>query len=306
MHLWRSIAILLSSMILLSSCGEDTSSSNDGGTLLSGTGSDGGNEADAGGTTDTSDRPDSGEPEPSDEICDSGADEDQDGLVDCADEDCAEAEYCRIAMECAEIATLPPGSRVSCSASQTCGDFETCLSEPNTLDTICLKICSLDSCSDVCAPDERCTGIYEVGEPLINAAGHAGVCTRNPSGQRGDVCVTDSCGPGLVCLAIGSDAGMCFEICDSASLCSDFDGFAQRCAPTAPPADICIVDCDVRQENSCPDGLECSALDGNNGACFNPRSFCISSSCDALGVECGEVDDGCGNTLNCGGCGQSD
>ena len=41
---------------------------------------------------------------------------------------------------------------------------------------------------------------------------------------------------------------------------------------------------------------------GNNGLNPNGTPVCIPSTCAALGYDCGEADDGCGNVLQCGNC----
>lgn len=47
--------------------------------------------------------------------------------------------------------------------------------------------------------------------------------------------------------------------------------------------------------------IGCSAEE-DPGAEPEPRGDCVPQSCDALGAECGSIDDGCGQLIDCGGC----
>ena len=52
--------------------------------------------------------------------------------------------------------------------------------------------------------------------------------------------------------------------------------------------------------STCPGDCGCQ-----NGAVCYQNTCCQPKTCSELGMECGQADDGCGNTLNCGDCGQN-
>jgi len=82
----------------------------------------------------------------------------------------------------------------------------------------------------------------------------------------------------------------------------------------------CAPDLPNEPENGCSRGCgePCAAPDGGTPICTadglcdftcaegmsaaGSRCVCEPTTCEAAGAECGEIDDGCGGTLDCGGC----
>jgi hypothetical protein len=136
-------------------------------------------------------------------------------------------------------------------------------------------------------------------------------CKRATCAELGKNCgpVADGCGGTLDCGTCAADAA-CGLV--SASVCTPF---VDLCVP-ASAADACAgkacgtegdgcggsIDC-----GACPDGQACGLVqafqcgDGLTGS--TEQCPARIDSCAEVGAECGLIGNGCGGTLDCGGCG---
>ncbi len=83
---------------------------------------------------------------------------------------------------------------------------------------------------------------------------------------------TPACGPGT-----------CFGCCDAAGVCQP-GTTPSACGGNGAACTACFA------------GQSCSV-----GTCVNPQQ-CVPQTCSGLGLNCGQVEDGCGGVLDCGTC----
>jgi hypothetical protein len=90
-------------------------------------------------------------------------------------------------------------------------------------------------------------------------------------------------------LGLGSGSLGCASNCQQYDTTGCSDGCTPDCSTTeCGPDPVCGTDC-----GGCADDEQCTM----GGMCE-----CLPTTCDAAGAQCGEIDDGCGGTLDCGGC----
>ena len=128
-------------------------------------------------------------------------------------------------------------------------------------------------------------------------------CHRDPTGCDGPCCAVGCCGQGQTCH--GSTGECCDPNWHDTGSCSCTPGPCSACTGTKPQEDDCdntrdvectlpATGCDTLCCNDvcCAEGQVCHAITGD----------CCTTSYDCGTVECGEIDDGCGGTTDCGGC----
>ncbi len=126
----------------------------------------------------------------------------------------------------------------------------------------------------------------------FDAGGFKGGCTaddflpRNQNCQpncNGKECGDDGCG------------GSC-GTCENGKTCNSNGKCVENCTP----------DCNGKECGDDGCGGSCGTCD--NGKTCNSDGKCVEhcqpKTCQDLGYECGQADDGCGGTLDCGGCGE--
>ena len=133
-----------------------------------------------------------------------------------------------------------------------------------------------------------------------------------------------TCAP-ATCETLGSDCGQRSDGCNRTLNCGVCGG-GQLCSSGAcvdesvsvPPPQTCTpascqslgAECGAPSDG-CGGTLNCGGCDAgqlcSNNVCVDqpmtpPPPACVPTTCQALGAECGVRSNGCGGTLNCGGC----
>ncbi|MBM4371221.1 MAG: hypothetical protein FJ098_06180, partial [Deltaproteobacteria bacterium] len=160
----------------------------------------------------------------------------------------------------------------------------------------------------------------DVGVDLADAATDLPVPDQGPETDLppADQKEADACVPSCVGLECGDDGcggscGSCWasEQCFFGSCASDGEpgapcGEDGDCADGGPCLDwqgdlVCAPPCDPADPEPCPGDWECITAKGyEHSFCIPP---CEPATCDELGAECGEPEDGCFGVADCGGCG---
>ena len=117
-------------------------------------------------------------------------------------------------------------------------------------------------------------------------------CTSNSDCAAGQTCVNGVCSAATT----GDDAGTCGDgVCTAGETCESCPSDCGSCATNKDASTGCTTDVECAAGQVCVAG-ECS-VSGSTDAC-------APATCASLGLSCGEADDGCGGTLDCGACGQ--
>jgi hypothetical protein len=205
-----------------------------------------------------------------------------------------------------------------CTAPQTCGGggtLSTCGGDNG---------CHPRTCADLTAncgyASDGCGGLLNCG--MCNAPDVCGAAGANhcgvPTNDGGPICLPATCASlGISCGMAGDgcgnplDCGGCTppQTCGGGgmpSMCGGNSGCVPRtCASVGancgPIADGCghLLDC-----GSCTMGQACGAGGVPNHCATSPDAglTCVPRTCASVGANCGPMGDGCGGTLNCGGC----
>ena len=224
----------------------------------------------------------------------------------------------------------PPCDDAGCGASDCCGDGvcggdETCGScaidcgacpECGTQRGFCGDaVCDsplgedCDSCETDCG---ACS--CDDGAPCDGDAGacaDAGACDDDAG-----TCDAGTCGDDAGPCDAGCDGGPCDEPDAGAGDCDA--GVCTSCACATCGGDCTPTTCAElgyecgKADDGCGGELDCGACTepetcgggGTTGACGLPGDDCVPETCDddEDGERCGEVDDGCGGTVDCGAC----
>lgn len=125
---------------------------------------------------------------------------------------------------------------------------------------------------------------------VTSCANGDGCCPSNCTAQNDSDC-SATCGNGSVDTGETCD-GNCPTSCTKPNACTraDLKGSAANCSVFCEFSSISAC---VSGDGCCPQG--CSTQ--NDSDCS-----CTKKTCAQAGAECGEVGDGCGGTLSCGGC----
>lgn len=169
----------------------------------------------------------------------------------------------------------------------TCDDANSCTQDSCQGTQGCLHSpLSGPDCDDenACTLTDRCNEGVCVGE--LDSCDDQNPCTR------------DECDEGSGCSHFLEPYG-----CDDNNLCTRGDRCEQGACLSGEPVncddgqpcttDICDPETGCQYSLACDQGMVC---DGQ-GACCQPRF-----TCGELAHECGLVEDGCGNSIDCGGC----
>jgi len=152
-----------------------------------------------------------------------------------------------------------------------------------------------DTCAD-CNDNDACTiSTNSCGEScsydiITSCVNGDGCCPAGCDRSNDSDCV-NTCGNGI--LEIG-------EVCDGDCPTSCDDGDACTINGVSGQPDLCNVVCTASPVTSCVNGDGCcpaGCTSANDSDCA-----CVPKTCAELGATCGSVSNGCGGTLNCGGC----
>ena len=175
-------------------------------------------------------------------------------------------------------------------AWQTDGGFNICCSPKDhtcsSASDCCSGTCNNGKCVDAstCTSDCATAGAKQCSGNGVQTCISTSGCLKWSA--------TVACASGQAC-----SNGICSTIC--ANECS-LIGVKQCNSPTDfktcgnYDSDSCL---EWSSATSCFSGQSCSGV----GVCGS-SSTCVPKTCTLLDYECGSVTDGCGNTLNCGGC----
>jgi hypothetical protein len=194
---------------------------------------------------------------------------------------------CGTTLNCGTCATGKTCSNGKCVSNCTAHASKKCASG---------KLYWYDSCnakeglaqdcgSDALTDNYRCSGNWTQRQTIARGCSND-TCTSASVWNNAEECSSN----GKVC-----SGGICKITCedectiDSAKQCVE-NGY-QICRDDN--GDSCL---DWSEITVCATGETCNA-----GICSTPP--CVPKTCDSLDYECGRVSDGCGKTLNCGGCG---
>ena len=181
-----------------------------------------------------------------------------------------------------------------------------------------------------CEPD-TCDSLYRECGVASDGCGGALSCGTCGDGERctsWGTCVAESSPPPACvphsCQSLGRECGSASDGCGGTLSCGGCQsGFScnsgacvqvSSCEPDT--CDSLYRECGVVSDGcgatlscgSCGSGESCTSW----GSCVavaapNPAPpTCTPSTCQSLGRECGSASDGCGGTLNCGGCGSGE
>jgi hypothetical protein len=179
--------------------------------------------------------------------------------------------------------------------------------------------CGPCTCPGGCPACQVCDA--EIGECIPDSSQEGGDC-----GQDGQVCQSDgtcsceasSCPSCTTCENDGFCAA-CADCCDGNGVCQDGDtdtacsssGTCDVCTGQEECQNqtcVCVPDCAGR---TCgPDGCggqcgSCTLPDTCGGGGTPGVCGCTAQTCSQLGKNCGTVNDGCGETIDCGTCNAS-
>ena len=173
-----------------------------------------------------------------------------------------------------------------------------------------------------------CNPYCQVDCPGGDHCSHNGItfdCMDSGSSPPGASCSTSvDCTEGGVCLSMGTPQSTCFRFCGSDEDCgtgysctlstwlevepdSSGDFFTLCEESSGGPDPSCEPQCAGKECG--PDGCggECGAGCSNNEKCTNGQCVaepgeCVPDTCQSLGRECGNAEDGCGGYIDCGDC----
>lgn len=242
------------------------------------------------------------------EACDPGI---ESGMGACPDS-------CDGSAECGTL--VLEGTAAACSAQcvvepNACGDADGCcpVGCDSLLDNDCTNTCgdgTIESpeicdgdCPTTCENDVACTTGTLSGspdtcdaqclfEPVTACQNDDGCCPEGCTPDDDNDC-SGSCGDGT------RDPGeLCDGDCPTLMSCDDGDACTRN--TLVGSAATCSAQCSTSPVTACQSGDGCCP----SGCSFSNDTDCNCqpSTCAQLGVECGTTGDGCGSTLDCGGC----
>ena len=135
----------------------------------------------------------------------------------------------------------------------------------------------------------------DCGEPGICGDG---IC-QPEIGEDPDWCPEDCgeviCGDGICQPEFGEDPASCPEDCGEEVICGDGE-----CQPEiGEDQDTCPEDCG--SAGICGDGI-CEPPENFFNCMDDCAPACVPQTCEDVGAECGVIDDGCGDDIDCGVC----
>ena len=179
------------------------------------------------------------------------------------------------------------GEESDSDCSKTCGDGV--VDEGETCDGNCESCDDGDSCtSDLSSGSAKNCSLECTHDAITNCTDADGCCPANCDESNDSDC-SDSCGDGIVVAGEVCD-GNCPTSCEDQDACT-IDSLSGR-------PDLCNVVCINTPFTECKNDDGCCAA-GCNFANDNDCS-CTPKTCATN--ACGSIDDGCGSTVNCGGC----
>jgi len=205
------------------------------------------------------------------------------------------------------------GSCGDCAGSARCNGLGVCY-EPETCTPSCdAKECGDDGCGGSCggcAGDEACNALGSCYDPNAcipdcsdSECGDDGCGASCGACDGSDRCVSgvcEVCIPNCVGRTCGQDGcggscGACTggETCSAAGTCFDSNPCVPDCSGKECGDDGCGGSC-----GGCGGGQACESA-----VCVDTSPPpCEPETCTSLGLDCGQADDGCGGTINCGSC----
>ncbi len=175
--------------------------------------------------------------------------------------------------------------------TNVCGDGTT--ESPELCDGDCPTSCDDgDACTEgvLRGSADTCNAVCET--TLVSACVDGDGCCPSGCDVGSDSDCSDSCGDGTV------DPG---ETCDGDCPTSCDDGNSCTTDTLSGSAAACSASCVSTQKTSCVDGDQCCPA-GCTGQNDSDCNCAPTTSCNALGYECGSVFNGCSD-VNCGTCG---
>ncbi len=173
-----------------------------------------------------------------------------------------------------------------CSA--TCGDGV--VDPGETCDGNC-PTCDASACNAGGSTGSAATCSLEcLSAPVSECIDGDGCCPDGCSESNDDDC-RDSCGDGVLVAGETCD-GDCPESCD--------DGDACTVDRLSGEKNLCNVVCVFDPVSQCVDGDGCCPSGCDHDS--DDDCACVPRTCSQAGAACGQIADGCGGTLDCGGC----
>lgn len=167
----------------------------------------------------------------------------------------------------------------ACGPGGKCETGLTCLQDPNTPQSLCIRPCQSNS---NCTNGWECHTQYQVCVP--------GAGTK----QRGDACDSQNrCATGLLCTLAqeGATSGICILTCSNQTPCPT----GESCAQVQTGQQLCLCN----TQNPCPTGKTCKdfrCVDGSSGCRSN--TDCPQGQQCAQG-QCTPTSSGCQNNSQC-------
>ena len=173
--------------------------------------------------------------------------------------------------------------------TNSCGDGVT--EGPELCDGNCPTSCGDP---DACTTDEMVGSVAQCNvecrfSPITTCTSGDGCC---PAGCTD--ATDDDCEPGAVCGDSVVDDG---ESCDGNCPTSCDDGNACTTDTKTGSASSCNVQCGHTQKTACQSGDGCCPAGCTNET--DNDCACVPKTCAQLGAECGAVDNGCNQTIQC-------
>lgn len=154
-------------------------------------------------------------------------------------------------------------------------------------------------------PVIACTSFtYSNWKPCASGIRYRDVLTQSPAGCTGGFPVTSE-----ACSTCGNGVIDSTEVCDTNQFGTNT--CQNRTKKYWSGSLICANNCSTISETSCSgfcgDG-NCQMSYETNANCPSDclPAACVPKTCAELGAACGSLNNGCGNTINCGGCNDND
>ncbi len=171
------------------------------------------------------------------------------------------------------------------------------------LKSTCLP--TLINCKATSKP-KTCAELGQQCGPANDGCGHTldfGGCSAGStcSGGRCSCVPKSSCNPGAQCGTQDDGCGgtLICGTCQSGSVCNkEANRCESGCGAVCEQRYLSCMDCDRSQPGGCLTPTQCA--DGRRGC--KAACQCKPKTCAELGQQCGPANDGCGHTLDCGGC----
>lgn len=140
-------------------------------------------------------------------------------------------------------------------------------------------------CSDISEPCFQCKAICSITASVVTGIGTVG-CTMAVASLCGPVALACAAAAFIPCAALSAIVvgTPCFEGCKLLNYCKVCRSLGESCSGDTDCCDNPVIHC-------------------LNAVCQTPAGSCVSKTCQALGLQCGnQVPDNCGRAIDCGNC----